>query len=125
MSGAALPEPLAKALGLLGGAAAPVALFVIGGTLAGLPVRGMPGGAIEVACFKLIVHPAAVFACLQFVPALTPELNKAILLFAALPMASIYPLLAQPYGRAEQSAAALAITTAASFVTVSALLAVL
>ena len=123
--GLPLPGPFAKALDLLGAAAAPVALFTIGGTLAELPVRGMLGGAIQIAAFKLLVHPAAVFACLQLVPALSPELSKAIVLFAALPMAAIYPLLAQPYGRGGQSAAALAVTTALSFLTISALLATL
>jgi predicted permease len=123
--GLPLPGPFAKALDLLGAAAAPVALFTIGGTLAEPPVRGMLGGAIQIASFKLLVHPAAVFACLQLVPALSPELSKAIVLFAALPMAAIYPLLAQPYGRGGQSAAALAVTTALSFLTISALLAIL
>jgi malonate transporter and related proteins len=123
--GLPLPGPLIKSLDLLAAAAAPVALFVIGGTLAGLPVRGMLGGAMQIASVKLIIHPAAVFACLQLLPPLTPELGKAIVIFAGLPMAAIYPLLAQPYGRAEQSAAALALTTALSFVTISTLLAIL
>lgn len=123
--GLPLPGPLVKTLDLLAAAAAPVALFVIGGTLAGMPVRGMLGGDVQIAFFKLIVHPAAVLACLQLVPPLTPELSKAIVIYAGLPMAAIYPLLAQPYGRAEQSAAALAVTTALSFITISALLAIL
>jgi predicted permease len=123
--GVPLPGPLIKSLDLLAAAAAPVALFVIGGTLAGLPVRGMLGGAMQIASVKLIVHPVAVFACLQLLPPLTPEQGKAIVIFAGLPMAAIYPLLAQPYGRAEQSAAALALTTALSFVTISTLLAIL
>jgi malonate transporter and related proteins len=77
---------------------------------------------VGIAFAKLIVHPAAVFACLQFVPAPTPELYKACVIFAGMPIASVYPLLAQPYGRAEPAAAALALATTASFVTVSALL---
>ncbi len=124
LAGLPLPGPLVRALDLLAAAAAPVALFAIGGTLAGLPIRGMLGGAAQIASVKLIVHPAAVFACLQLVPPLTPELGKASVLFAGLPMAAIYPLLAQPYGRAEQSAAALALTTALSFITISMLLAI-
>jgi malonate transporter and related proteins len=114
--------PFAKALDLLAAASAPVALFTIGGTLAGLPVRGMFGDAAQIAFAKLIVHPLAVFACLRMVPVLSPELYKACVIFAGMPMAAIYPLLAQPYGRAEQSAAALALATALSFVTISALL---
>jgi malonate transporter and related proteins len=125
LGGLPLPGPLEKALDLLAAAAAPVALFVIGGTLAGLPVRGMLGDATQIAAAKLFVHPLAVFACLQLVPPLGQDLSKAIVIFAALPMAAIYPLLAQPYGRAEQGAAALAMATLASFVTISLLLAML
>lgn len=125
LGGLPLPGPLEKALGLLAAAAAPVALFAIGGTLAGLPVRGMLGDAMQIASAKLFLHPVAVFACLQLSPPLAPDLSKAIVIFAALPMAAMYPLLAQPYGRAEQGAAALAIATTASFVTLSVLLAML
>ena len=114
--------PFAKALDLLAAASAPVALFTIGGTLAGLPVRGMLGDAAQITFAKLIVHPAAVFACLQLVPDPGPDLYKACVIFAGLPMAAIYPLLAQPYGRAEQSAAALALATTLSFVSISVLL---
>ena len=103
--GVPLSGPFGKTLDLLAAASAPVALFTIGGTLAGLPVRGMLGDAGQIAFTKLIVHPAAVFV-----------------IFAGMPMAAIYPLLAQPYGRAEQSAAALALATVASFFTISVLL---
>jgi predicted permease len=123
LPGLPLPAPLLKALDLLAASSAPVALFVIGATLAGLPVRGVLGDAVQIALAKLIIHPLAVFACLLLVPPLAPDLSKAIVIFAALPMAAIYPLLAQPYGCAQQSAAALAIATVASFVTISVLLA--
>ena len=120
--GVPLSGPFGKTLDLLAAASAPVALFTIGGTLAGLPVRGMLGDAGQIAFTKLIVHPAAVFAMLQLVPTPAPDLYKACVIFAGMPMAAIYPLLAQPYGRAEQSAAALALATVASFFTISVLL---
>ena len=41
---------------------------------------------------------------------------------AAMPMMSIYPILALPYGFAERSAAALVLATVVSFATLSALL---
>jgi|SRR5271165_1253961 len=123
-SGLPLPGPLSKALGMLAGSAAPVALFVIGGTLAELPLKGMFGDAAQIAFTKLFIHPAAVLALLQIVGPLTLDLEKAALIYASLPMASIYPLLAQPYGRAPQAAAALALATSVSFVTISVMLSI-
>ena len=58
-------------------------------------------------------------------PPATPELRAAALLFAAMPMMSIYPMLAQRYGHERLSAAALLAATVASFFTISLLIALL
>jgi hypothetical protein len=51
-----------------------------------------------------------------------PQLRLAAVLFAAMPMLGIYPLLAQKHGFEAISAAALLFTTVASFFTLSGLL---
>jgi len=56
------------------------------------------------------------------VPVADPELRTAAVLFAAMPMLGIYPLLAQKHGHDEITAAALLVTTVGSFFTLSALL---
>jgi hypothetical protein len=48
-----------------------------------------------------------------------PPLLAAGIVLAAVPMLGIYPILAQAYGFAERSAAALLVTTASSFPTLS------
>jgi hypothetical protein len=55
-------------------------------------------------------------------PALDPALRKAAVLMAAMPMMSIYPILAQAYGEGDFAAAALLVTTVASFFTLSGML---
>ncbi|MBO9644134.1 MAG: AEC family transporter, partial [Pseudacidovorax sp.] len=58
-------------------------------------------------------------------PPMEPALRLALVLSAAAPMLSIYPILAQPHGQDSLAAASLLATTALSFFTISALLAVL
>ena len=60
ITGSRLPAPLFKAVDMLALASAPVALFVIGGTLAGARVRGMFGDVAVITVGKLLLHPAAV-----------------------------------------------------------------
>jgi predicted permease len=48
-----------------------------------------------------------------------PELRAAAVIFAATPMLSIYPILAQKYGFEEMCAAALLLATVLSFGTIS------
>jgi malonate transporter len=55
-------------------------------------------------------------------PALDPALAMAGVLMAAMPMLSIYPILAQAYGEEDLSATVLLLATIASFFTLSALL---
>jgi malonate transporter len=122
-----LPAPLARSVTLFAQATAALSLFVIGGTLVGLPLRGMGSGVLAIAIGKLVGHPlavlgaAAVLSWLGMAPAAPPLLAAGVLM-AAVPMLSIYPILAQPYGLADRSAAALLVATAGSFVTLSAAL---
>ncbi|OWW21623.1 AEC family transporter [Noviherbaspirillum denitrificans] len=113
------PAPVSRAIEMLAAASAPVALFVIGGTLVGLKPGRMVGDISQVVLGKLILHPLAVLAMFLFIPHPEPTLFAAALAFASMPMMSIYPILAQRYGEDEVCAAALLATTVASFASIS------
>lgn len=111
--------PLAKVIDLLAGASSPLALIVIGATLFGLSARGMMRPVVEIAAGKLIGHPLAILAMLALIPIADKDLHHTVLLLATLPMLSIYPIIAQRYGEERLCAAAVLVTTALSFFTVS------
>lgn len=119
-----LPEPLARTVNLFAVSSGALSLFVIGGTLVGLSMRGMGHRIAPIALGKLIIHPLAVLLAilalpLLGLPAMEPSLRMAAVLMAAMPMMSIYPILAQRYGLEGVSAAALLVTTVASFFSLS------
>ncbi|MCQ4346260.1 AEC family transporter [Pseudomonas stutzeri] len=120
-----LPPILLRPLEMMAQAAAPAALFVIGGTLHGIRPAGMLADAAPVALGKLLLHPLAVYLAFALAPGVAAELKVAALLFASAPMFTVYPLLAQQYGQEERCAAALVVTTVLSFFSMSLLLALL
>jgi predicted permease len=122
IAGVTLPAPVAHAIDMLSAASAAVALFVIGGTLVGLGIGGLLGDIALVAIGKLALHPLAVAGFLFLLPPIDPKLHAAAIAYASMPMLSIYPILAQKYGREGFCAAALLVTTLVSFVTISATL---
>ena len=76
-----------------------------------------------IALGKLIVHPLIVWAVINwFVPIEDPVLRAAVLLTCAMPIMGIYPIFTQKHGHDGLSAAALLVTTMASFVTLNGLL---
>lgn len=127
LSGLSLPAPVARTVNLFALTSGALALFVIGGSLVGLPMRRMGGQVAPIVLGKLVLHPLAVFAASLLVPALggpllDAELRMALLVLSAVPMMSIYPILAQAYGHEGLSAAAMLATTLTSFFTLSGLL---
>ena len=113
---------LAKTINMLAMSSTAVALFVIGGTLYGLEIRGMRRDASTIALAKLVLHPLAVGTIVWLLPPADPTLRTAAVVFASVPMLSIYPILAQKYGYDTFCAAALLLATILSFVTISAIL---
>lgn len=105
-----LPEMFTQTVGLLAGAAAPVALFTIGALLARpVPVselgwwHGQRGGVdVLLVLLKLVVHSLWVAALgwgwIQLGLPLTPTAWMAVVLVAALPSASNTALLAERFG---------------------------
>lgn len=125
VSGLGLPMPVMKAVRLLAGASAPLALVTIGASLAGVSLSGLRGAIGAIALGKLVLHPALVLAIMLVVPVGDPLFHTAIILLAAMPMVSIFPLMAEPAGDGKTCAAALLVTTAASFFTLIAVMAML
>ena len=120
--GIRLSEPLTRTINMLALASTALALFVIGGSLVGLEVRNVFADAVTVALGKLVLHPLAVFAMLWLLGPVDVHLRMAAVIFASVPMLSIYPILAHKYQLEGFCAAALLVATLLSFLTVSAAL---
>lgn len=122
-----LPEVLTRTVSLFSAASSGLALFIIGGTLVGLEIRGLRRQVSLIAAGKLLLHPLAVLVAIWLLPvlglpAVEGELRAAAVLSAAMPMLGIYSILAQRHGHEGFTAAALLATTAASFVSLSGIL---
>lgn len=114
---------LGRTVSLFAQASGALSLFVIGGSLVGLPVQGMGPRVAQIAAGKLLLHPLMMLMVLTFlIPIQDPVLRIAALLSCAMPMFGIYPILTQKHGHDGLSAAALLVTTLASFFTLNALL---
>jgi malonate transporter and related proteins len=120
--GVALPDWLDRSIALLGGTSAPAALFVVGGTLAALPGGGLRDSA-WVVLGKLVLHPAAILGLLLLMPAADPMRLAAGVIFASVPMITIYPIIGGQFGVARSCAAALLAATLAACVTLPLVLA--
>jgi malonate transporter and related proteins len=131
-------KPVAQTIGLLADSASPVALFTIGAVLARsqyvaaseehdpMPWRDY----VPVALFKLLVHPALVWAAGTIAIALGLPLSKfaltSMVLVAALPSASNVALLSERFGAdTGRIARIILLTTAAAFLTFSTAVALL
>lgn len=119
LTGLTVPGPIDQVINMLAEAAGPAALFVIGGSLFGLHVKGMVRDVGQIVVGKLILHPLAVLVAFLLIPNIDPIYFAGALLFAAAPMISIYPLFGQRYGLAGISATAMLVATVASFFTLS------
>ncbi|MDE2577562.1 MAG: AEC family transporter [Hyphomicrobiales bacterium] len=121
-SGLTLPRAIERAVDMLANAAGGAALFSIGGALVGLSARGLGADVALIAVCKLLIMPALIWIGLHYVHGIDPILQRTMMIFAAAPMVTIYPLIAQAYGEGRSASAALLATTALSFFTVSAVL---
>jgi malonate transporter and related proteins len=127
LTGWVLPAPVVRTVDMLAVASGAVSLLVIGGTLVGLPLRGLAWRVAPLALAKLLLHPLWVWAMLGLVvwaglPPLEAPLAAAAVLLAAMPMMGIYPTLAQAHGQDDWAAVALVVTTTSSFFTLTALM---
>lgn len=119
-TGWALPDPLSRFLGFLGGAAGPTALFALGGALA---VQSIDRATIVVASWitaaKLALYPLVVWLVLDKLLSLDAIWVQAGVLIAALPSAGNVYVMAKRYDAdPEVVSAAIALSTIVSVLSV-------
>lgn len=117
-----LPDPVNITLKMLGGSSATIALFVIGASLVGSPLKGNVGSITPILLGKLVVHPLMVALLIWLLPPFDPQLQLAAILLAAMPMMSIYPIFGSQYGYRNFTASTLMLTTICAFFSISAIL---
>lgn len=120
-----MPAGVLRTLDMLAGASVSVALFTIGGTLVGNPIRSDLGSIAPVLAGKLLIHPLLVFVLLMLSPGLSGQLRLSMILLAAMPMLSVFPIIGGNYGLGRLCASTLLLTTVLSFASLSALIALL
>ncbi len=118
-----LPAPVDEFLTILGAAATPGALFAIGASLASKTAERL-SVALWLSFAKLILHPAAVAVAALWIFRVEPFAAGVMISAAALPVAGNVYILARHYGVAPQRvSASILVSTMASIVTVSAVIA--
>ncbi len=122
-AGVVLPTPLTTTISLFANASTASALFAVGGALAAVTATDVNSDIALIAIAKLVVHPLLTLLCFILVGDIPPALVAAGLVFAAAPMFTVYPLFAERFGLGRIAAIALLVTTAASFVTLTLVLA--
>lgn len=120
-----MPDTLNRSLEMLAMTSAGTALFIIGSSLVGIKVSDSLGSTSLVAAGKLILHPLIMLLLVTLWRDFDPQLEKAVVLAAAMPMFSIFPVIASGFGYGRQCAGMLLITTAMSFITLTLFLAVM
>lgn len=117
------PETISRAIDMVADASAACALFVVGGTLAGLKAASFAGDLFWIVLGKLVLHPLAVGVGFALVGGVSPGLAAAGVVLAAAPMMTIYPILGQRFGHEGLCSAALVVATALGFLTMTAVIA--
>ena len=119
-TGLVLPEVVGKPLQLLGQALGPIALLLVGVTLAFTKVGHQFGAALRIALVKCVVHPL-VLAALGWSLGLSGMPLAVMIVAAALPVGANVFLFTQRYEVAqEEVTASIAVSTALALVTVPA-----
>lgn len=121
--GLPVPGVVRRTLDFLGGAAPPVALFCLGGSLYGLSVAALWRETLAIALVKLLALPALVWLFAIWLRLAPVEIAVAVTI-AALPTGANAFILARRYATgADRSGSAVVLTTAISILTLSALIA--
>jgi malonate transporter len=124
LSGLTLYAPLAETFSLLGQAAVPAALFVLGTLLARYKVGGQIGPALVLSGLKLIVLPLSVWLLVFKVTPLDPLWASTALLTSAMPVGVSAYFFSLRYEACEATVAtAILVSTVGSVLTLGAVLA--
>jgi len=113
------PVAVSKAIEMVADASAACALFVVGGTLAGLKSESLAGDLLWILLGKLVFHPLAVGAGFLLVGDVPPLLMATGIIFASAPMLTVYPIFGQRFGLGGLCAAATVAATIAGFATMT------
>lgn len=125
-SGATLPRPVDATLAMLGGAAPPLCLVLLGASLAQFGVRKALPTAAVLTALKSVVHPLAVWLVGRFALGLDPLPMAVATMTAAMPIGANVYLFAQRYeSEVAAVSAAVTLSTLVSAATVPLLLAAL
>jgi len=122
-----IPAPVFRFTDMLAASAGAVSLIVIGGSLAGLPLRGNKSLALQTTLGKLVLHPmivalvAGVFV-LTGVLDISPQIRAALILSAAMPIFATYTIFAQARGHEGAASLASLAATVLAFFTLNGLL---
>lgn len=117
-----LPAPVATAFELVGKTASPLALFVIGASIATLPAMRLSGSSIVLVMMSCVLMPALVFSLFLLFPHVSHEMRCAGTLIAALPMPSAFAIFAQAYGLNEKALTPLMLSNLVGIIGVSGLI---
>lgn len=101
-----MPALLTRAIDMFAATAAGLGLFVIGGLLAGSPVRFLNIPVVSILTLKLLVHPMLMFLAMYWTPGIDPVWKTTAVIMASLPMIGIYPAFANRYGYGQEAATA-------------------
>lgn len=118
LAGLTLPDIARDTFMMLARISGPLAVLVIGGMLASLTVQGSLLAVGLIVAGKLVVHPLLVWASIGHVPGIDPLLASGGVLFAAMPMITIFPLLAARIAQGPLGAYGLMVATLGSFLTI-------
>lgn len=116
-------EPVRKTLTMLSIAAAPVALFAIGANLNAIRFRSSIKAAIPITIGKLILFPTLIFLAFKLFGVEDPVTIMSGVLLASAPAATLYALIGIQYGEGGSTSGNLIVMTLASFISLSAVLA--
>ncbi|MGC6521035.1 MAG: AEC family transporter [Candidatus Puniceispirillaceae bacterium] len=118
-TGLTLPPVLDTLLNMLADSAAPVALFALGATVYGQPIRNAFGELAALTVARLVLHPLLVAGFFLLLPGVDPLWVKAAILAACLPIAANVFVLSDHYGGyVGRTASAILLTTIIASVTV-------
>ena len=122
-TGLSLPPILNVLLTMLSDAAPPTALFALGATVYGQPIRRAFGELSAISLARLVIHPLMVAGFFLLLPGVDPLWVKTAILTACLPIAANAFVMSDHYGGyAGQTASAVFITTIIASATVPATL---
>ena len=95
-----LPEVAIQSLDYMGNVTTPVAMLILGSTIAGMAWKELfdEGRIYVFTAFKLLVIPVIVIGILKFVPDINPFIHGSLILLSATPVATNTTMLAIEYG---------------------------